>query len=104
MIRFPVLEKFHCPVLAVLGARETFVPAQKSARIWQVALAKADNTDVTIKVFPDGDHSLIACKTGGLKETARARGFVAGYFDTLLEWTQSQCSKGRLANGTHSIQ
>jgi dienelactone hydrolase len=84
----PALEKVHCPVLAVLGAKDTFVPAEKSARIWQAALAKAGNKDVTIKVFPDGDHSLIACKTGGLKETARARGFVPGYFDTLREWTQ----------------
>ncbi len=86
----PVLEKVQCPVLAVLGAKDTFVPAEKSARIWQAALAKAGNKDVTIKVFPDGDHSLIACKTGGLKETARARGFVPGYFDTLREWTQKQ--------------
>ena len=86
----PVLEKVHCPVLAILGAKDTFVPADKSARIWQEALAKAGNKDVTIKVYPDGDHSLIRCKTGGLKETARASGFVPGYFDTLREWTQKQ--------------
>jgi hypothetical protein len=84
----PVLEKVHCPVLAVLGARDTFVPAEKSARIWREALAKAGNEGVTIRVFPDGDHSLIACKSGGLKETARARNFVPGYFDTLRDWTQ----------------
>jgi pimeloyl-ACP methyl ester carboxylesterase len=84
----PALEKVHCPVLAVLGAKDMFVPAEKSARIWQAALTKAGNKDVTIKVFPDGDHSLIACKTGGLKEIPRARGFVSGYFDTLREWTQ----------------
>jgi dipeptidyl aminopeptidase/acylaminoacyl peptidase len=83
----PALEKVHCPVLAVLGAKDTFVPAEKSARIWQAALAQAGNNDVTIKVFPGGDHSLLACKTGGLKEIPRARGFVPGYFDTLREWT-----------------
>ncbi len=86
----PVLEKVHCPVLALLGAKDTFLPAEKSARIWQAALSKAGNKDVTIKVYTDGDHSLIISKTGGLKESARARGFVSGYFDALREWTQRQ--------------
>jgi dienelactone hydrolase len=83
----PVLQQVRCPVLAVLGAKDTFVPAERSAQIWRESLAKAGNKDVTIKVFPDGDHSLIACKTGGLRETARAKGFVPGYLDTLREWT-----------------
>ena len=84
----PALEKVHCPVLAVLGGKDTFLPAEKSARIWQEALAKAGNKDVTIRVYPDGDHSLIISKTGGLKESARAWGFVPGYFDLLRDWTQ----------------
>lgn len=83
----PVLEKVTCPVLAVFGAKDTFLPAEKSARIWQMALEKAGNKEVTIRVFPDGDHSLIESKTGGLKETARARRFVPGFFETLRDWT-----------------
>ncbi len=86
----PVLEKVRCPVLAMLGAKDTFVPAEKSARIWQAALSREGNKDVTIKLYPDGDHSLIISKTGGLKESARARGFVPGYFDALRDWTQRQ--------------
>ena len=86
----PVLEKVTCPVLAVFGAKDTFLPAEKSARIWQTALEKAGNKDVTIRVFPDGDHSLIESKTGGLKETARARRFVPGFFETLRDWTLKQ--------------
>ena len=85
----PALEKVRCPVLAVWGANDTFVPPEKSARIWQAALTKAGNRDATIKVFPDGDHSLIASKTGGLKETARAQDFVPEYFDTLRQWTRN---------------
>jgi pimeloyl-ACP methyl ester carboxylesterase len=84
----PALENVRCPVLALWGAKDTFVPAEKSARIWQAALAKAGNEDVTIKVYPEGDHSLIISKNGGLKESARLRGFVPGYFETLRDWTQ----------------
>jgi pimeloyl-ACP methyl ester carboxylesterase len=83
----PALEKVKCPVLAVFGAKDTFVPVEKSARVWRTALEKAGNRDVTIRVFPDGDHSLIESKTGGLKEVARARRFVPGYFETVLDWT-----------------
>ena len=83
----PAMEKVNCPVLGVFGARDTFLPAEKSARIWRAALEKAGNKDVTIRLFPDGDHSLVECKTGGLKEAARARRFVPGYLDTLRDWT-----------------
>jgi pimeloyl-ACP methyl ester carboxylesterase len=86
----PVLEKVTCPVLAVFGAKDTFLPAEKSARIWQTALEKAGNKDVTIRVFPDGNHSLIESKTGGLKESARAQRFVPGFFETLRDWTLKQ--------------
>jgi pimeloyl-ACP methyl ester carboxylesterase len=51
----PVLEKVQCPVLGLWGAKDTFPPAEKSARIWQTALAKAGNKDVTLRVY--GDHS-----------------------------------------------
>jgi uncharacterized protein len=47
----PVLEKVRCPVLAVLGAKDTFVPADKSARIWRQALAKTGNKNVTSGSF-----------------------------------------------------
>ena len=83
----PSLEKVTCPVLALLGQKDTYLPAEKSARVWRTALEKAGNRDVTIRVFPDADHSLIESKTGGLKEVARARRFAPGYFETVLEWT-----------------
>lgn len=86
----PVMEKVTCPVLAVFGAKDTFLPAEKSARIWQAALEKAGNNDATIRVFQNGDHSLIESKTGGLKETAQARRFVPGYFELLHDWTLKQ--------------
>lgn len=83
----PVMEQVTCPVLAVFGAKDTFLPAEKSARIWREALDEAGNDDVTIRVFPHGDHSLIESETGGLRETARARRFVPGYFELLRDWT-----------------
>lgn len=83
----PVLEKVQCPVLALFGDKDTFVPTEKSAKAWQTALEKAGNPDVTIRIFPNADHSMIECRTGGLKETAQAKRFVPEYFNTLVDWT-----------------
>jgi hypothetical protein len=43
-------------------------------------------TTIRRSIFPDGDHSLIESESGGLKESARARRFVPGFFDLLREW------------------
>lgn len=82
----PVLEKVKCPVLAVWGGLDTFVPVEKSVAVWRKSLAQAGNEDVTLRVFPDGDHSLLAAKTGGLKEIPRLKGFVPDYFEMQKEW------------------
>ena len=82
----PALEKVKCPVLAVWGGLDTFVPVEKSVAVWRNSLAQAGNKDVTLKVFPNGDHSLLDAKTGGLKEVARLKGFVTGYFEMQKDW------------------
>jgi dienelactone hydrolase len=88
----PVIEKVKCPVLAVWGGLDTFVDVEKSVAVWRKSLARAGNEDVTLKVYPDGDHSLMTAKTGGLKEVPLLKGFVPGYFemqkDWLLRWVQ----------------
>jgi pimeloyl-ACP methyl ester carboxylesterase len=82
----PVLEKVKCPVLAVWGALDSFVPVEKSVAVWRSGLARAGNQDVTLRVFPAGDHSLLQARTGGLQEVPRLRGFVPAYFETQRDW------------------
>jgi pimeloyl-ACP methyl ester carboxylesterase len=82
----PVLRKVRCPVLALYGARDTLVPPRESADIWRTALKQAGNSDVTVKVFPDGDHGLRETTGGTLKDLSRSRGFVSGYFETQRTW------------------
>ena len=82
----PSLENVTCPVLAILGGKDTYLPVEKSAAIWKSSLERAGNKDFTIRIFANGDHSLIESKTGGVKESARAERFVPGFFDALLQW------------------
>ncbi|OHB77438.1 MAG: hypothetical protein A2Z25_19395 [Planctomycetes bacterium RBG_16_55_9] len=82
----PVLERVRCPVLAMWGGLDTYVPVEKSVAVWRKSLARAGNEDVTLRVYPDGDHSLMEAKTGGLKEVPRLKGFVPGYFEIQKNW------------------
>lgn len=82
----PVLRQVRCPVLALYGARDTLVPAKPSADLWRAALKEAGNKDVTVKIFPQGDHGLRETRSGTLKDLPKSRGFVPGYFETQKEW------------------
>jgi pimeloyl-ACP methyl ester carboxylesterase len=59
----PALRKVHCPVLAVFGELDPWVPVQKSADIWKTALTEAGNHDVVIKIFPHADHGIRDART-----------------------------------------
>ena len=58
----------------------------KSATIWEETLRRAGNRDVTIKVFPNADHSLLEAKTGGLKESPYKKHFASGVMPLLRDW------------------
>jgi alpha-beta hydrolase superfamily lysophospholipase len=85
----PALEGVQCPVLVVVGERDTVVPAKEAAATIKEILAKAGNTDVTVKTFPGADHFLRATRAGGPSE-ALAGGppqtLAPGYPSTLTEW------------------
>ena len=82
----PVLRNVRCPVLAVYGEKDTYLPVAKSAAVWREMLDRAGNRDVTVKVFPDADHSLLSAKTGGLRESPRLKQFAPGVLPLLRDW------------------
>ena len=62
----PALERLRCPVLAVFGARDTYIPVDESVRLMTEAFERGGNDDVTILVLPDADHGLRTNADGGL--------------------------------------
>jgi len=73
----PALRNVHCPVLAIYGELDPWVPARKSADIWKTSLAKAGNHDVVIKIFPHANHEMLDPRTYAL---------LPGFFTLQRDW------------------
>jgi hypothetical protein len=54
------------------------------------ALKAGGNRDYTIKVFPDGEHVLIATTRGARRDVPQWSAFVPDYFETMLDWLRTR--------------
>ncbi len=60
----PVLEKIQCPVLVIIGNKDTQVDPDLNLPPIKAALDKAGNDDVEIKRMPNLNHLFQECETG----------------------------------------
>jgi uncharacterized protein len=82
------LRQVRCPYLAVYGGLDLLVPAWRCAEETGQALNHAANPDVTVVVFPKGDHRLRDAASGD---------FVPGYLDLLGNWTAARVSSASIS-------
>jgi len=82
-----ILFQVNCPVLALFGETDKNVEWKKTKNLYESILGR--NTDLTIQSFPDCNHNLFQCKTGGFFEIqddnlpwTRCEGFL----DTMTDW------------------
>lgn len=78
------LEKVRCPVLAVFGELDTLTPVVETTANYRKGLAKAGNQDVTIKVFPNADHALLAWPKPN--DQVHWPVLAPGYLDAMTDW------------------
>ena len=71
------LERITCPFLAVYGGLDTLLPPWQGAEESGRALAAAESRDVTVVVFPLGDHRI---------QDPDTKDFVDGYLNLLGGW------------------
>ncbi|WP_394751007.1 alpha/beta hydrolase family protein [Spongiimicrobium salis] len=72
-----LLSNIKCPVLALFGEKDRNVDWKKTKALYARTLAK--NTALSIQSFPDCNHNLFRCKTGGFYE----------FQDNALPWIRS---------------
>jgi pimeloyl-ACP methyl ester carboxylesterase len=87
-----ILLKIQCPVLAIFGEKDTQLDWQATLKIYKETLGAKMNSRLTIKTFPNCNHSIMKCKTGGMNENLEPFGWQAcdGFFETLTEWLKEQ--------------
>lgn len=88
-----VLPKVACPVMWVLGDRDSQVPTAQSEPRIREALAKGGNRDLTLQVFPKAGHPMMLCETGLMSELHTLSRFVPGYFDAMAAWLRRQSAR-----------
>ncbi len=82
-----LLSKVNCPVLALFGEKDMNVDWTKTKSLYESTLGK--NTDLTIASFPDCNHNLFKCQTGGFYEIQDNNlpwDRCDGFLDTMAEW------------------
>jgi pimeloyl-ACP methyl ester carboxylesterase len=78
----PVLERVTCPVLAIWGRRDLYVPVAASAERFAAALGRAGNGSFRLEVVADADHGLRLPASGGAERGPR----IPDLMDMVVAW------------------
>lgn len=83
-----ILMKIQCPVLAIFGEKDTQLDWQNTLNLYKKTLGTRKDSILTIKTFPNCNHSILKCKTGGMNENLEVFGwqFCDGFFETMSLW------------------
>ena len=82
-----ILSNIDCPVLALFGEKDRNVDWRKTKALYESTLAS--HTDLTIRSFPDCNHNLFQCETGGFYEIQDhnlSYKRCDGFLDTMADW------------------
>jgi uncharacterized protein len=78
----PVLERVGCPVLAIWGQRDLYVPVAASAEAFAAALGRGGNGSFRLEVVPEADHGLRLPAGDGAERGPR----IADLMDMVIGW------------------
>ncbi len=82
-----ILSNINCPVLALFGEKDKHVDWRKTRALYEKTLG--NTTDLTVKSFPDCNHNIYKCKTGGFYEFQDndfPRERCDGYLKAIASW------------------
>ena len=80
------------PVLSILGEKDAPVDWRKTAEPYKTTIGKNPRASLEIKTFPDENHNIKKCKTGGFREPGNMGGtgeYCDGYFASMTTWLKA---------------
>ena len=81
-----ILNKIECPVLAIFGEKDGNVDWLKTRGLYKETIGSNSKAKLSIKSFPNCNHNIIKCETGGYREKIQKWTHCDGYFDTMALW------------------
>ena len=86
----PTLRRLRVPTLAIFGALDDNILAEKNRAAWESHLRAAGNTDFSLHVLPNANHLQLEAKTGTNAEMATLTRFVPVYSATIRDWLEQR--------------
>ena len=82
------LSDIKTPVLAIFGEKDSQIDWLKTQRLYQQTIGANPKADLTIQTFPNGNHTLQKCETGGINEDLEPFGYAHcdGYYEVMRAW------------------
>ncbi len=83
-----ILNSINCSVLAIFGENDCNVDWRKTTILYQETIGSNKNAELTIKVLPNCNHSILKCETGGINEDLKEWNWQPcdGYYETMATW------------------
>ncbi|MEO1652096.1 MAG: alpha/beta hydrolase [Bacteroidota bacterium] len=84
-----LLAQIDCPVLALFGEKDKNVDWKKTKALYEQTLGK--NTELSIQSFPDCNHNMFVCQTGGFYEFQDSdlpRQRCDGFLAAMAQWLE----------------
>ena len=85
-----ILGNINCPVLALFGERDTQVDWRKTRDLYSKTIGTNPGASLTIRTFPDCNHNMLKCRTGGYREELDTIQPCDGYYDAMLGWLKER--------------
>ncbi|MFK7934710.1 MAG: S41 family peptidase [Saprospiraceae bacterium] len=82
------LSRIDIPVLAIFGEKDTQIDWKKTQSFYEKTIGNNSKADLTIKTFPNGNHTIQKCESGGINENLEKFGYATcdSYYDVMLMW------------------
>jgi pimeloyl-ACP methyl ester carboxylesterase len=82
----PTLRQLRTPVLAIFGALDDNILAEKNKAAWEAALKAGGHPDYTLRILSGANHYQWQAKAGNIAEMKTLQRFVPEYFTTIEQW------------------
>jgi len=82
----PEWRQVKAPVYIMLGEIDRSVPTAESAPAFRNVFRESGNRDATVRVYPGGNHGLLAARTGFDDEARYLSYYLPGFQDSVVGW------------------